>query len=125
MPIFKSIFHHLSQMGQFWQKPINRKLLVYSILLIIIQVVFITFYYDQLPRQVPLFYSRPWGKDQLVSSPYLYLLPITSFVILLLNMFLIVFFAKISFLSISLLTSSTLYSFLSLFTLIKIIYLLV
>lgn len=33
-----------------------------------------------LPPQVPLYYSRPWGAEQLAPQLFLFLLPLTSFV---------------------------------------------
>lgn len=38
-----------------------------------------------LPPVVPLFYSRPWGKDQLASPVYLVLLPVLSVLALAVN----------------------------------------
>lgn len=121
MSVFKSLFLGLSQIGVFWQKSYNRKLFISSVLLITLQTACIFYFYDRLPPETPLFYSHPWGNDQLVSSSYLFLLPITSFLILLFNIFLTLFFAKLKLLSISLLITSTLYSLLSFITLIKII----
>ena len=41
-----------------------------------------------------LFYSRPWGDQQLVPVSSIFILPVLSIVILLLNNFLAVFFIK-------------------------------
>lgn len=40
---------------------------------------------ESLPRLVPLFYSRPWGEEQLAPNKYLFLLPIFSLIIFLFN----------------------------------------
>ena len=121
MAIFKTIFLQLSELGNFWQKPTNRRLFLFSIVLIIFQSIFITFYLDNLPPQLPLYYSLPWGQDQLVSPQYLYLLPLTSLLVLLLDVFFILFLAKLKLLSLVLLVSSFSFCFLSTYTLINII----
>lgn len=42
--------------------------------------VLILFFFSQLPPQIPLYYSRPWGEDQLTQPLYLFLLPMGSLV---------------------------------------------
>ncbi len=39
-----------------------------------------------VPKQVPFFYSQPWGSSQLVPAPLLYLFPAIATIILLLNL---------------------------------------
>ena len=121
MGIFKQIFFQLSELGNFWQRPTNRRLFLFSSLFIIFQIITIVFYIDNLPPQLPLFYSLPWGQDQLVSPKYLYLLPLTSLLVLLGDVFFILFLAKQKLLSLVLLISSLSFCFFSTFTLIKII----
>jgi len=43
--------------------------------LVVIQLVIIGWFWRFLPPQVPLFFSRPWGEDQLVAPVYLFLIP--------------------------------------------------
>lgn len=44
-----------------------------------ISVLFLLFFLlKQLPPEVPLYYSKPWGTDQLTSPFFLFLLPIGS-----------------------------------------------
>ncbi len=38
-----------------------------------------------LPEKVPLFYSRPWGEEQLAEGNFLFLIPFSSFLIFVLN----------------------------------------
>jgi len=38
-------------------------------------LVFLFISWNKLPNQVPLWYSKPWGEDRLVSPSWLYLLP--------------------------------------------------
>jgi hypothetical protein len=48
--------------------------------LIVAMVSIILWFYKFLPPQVPLYYSRPWGQEQLASPMFLFLLPIGSLV---------------------------------------------
>lgn len=56
-----------------------------SLLFLIGQIVILIFFWSRLPPQVPLLYSRPWGKEQLVSPVGLFALPTLSFFVLLIN----------------------------------------
>lgn len=56
-----------------------------SFLLLTAQIVILAFFWQKLPPQVPLFYSRPWGEEQLVSPLVLLFLPITSLLVILTN----------------------------------------
>ncbi len=47
-------------------------------LLFVSSIVLILWRWRQLPPQVPLFYSRPWGADQLAHPLWLFLLPLGS-----------------------------------------------
>ena len=44
------------------------------------------------PLAVPLWFSKPWGEERLAEPIFLWLLPLTSFLILVLNFFLWRFF---------------------------------
>jgi len=41
--------------------------------------------YQFLPRSVPLFFTKPWGIEMLAPKPYLYILPIISFLVVSVN----------------------------------------
>lgn len=49
-------------------------------------VLLIVWKWQSLPPAVPLWYSRPWGEERLAHPLWLFLLPLTSFVVYLLNM---------------------------------------
>jgi len=121
MAIFKQIFLQLSELGNFWQKTTSRHLFLLALGLIIFQSLLIIFYFDSLPPQLPLFYSLPWGQSQLVSPQYLYLLPLSSLIILFIDVFFILFLAKQKLLSTILLISSLFYIFLVTYSLINIL----
>ena len=121
MKIFSSLFSQFFQIGDFWQKKYNRNLVTYTLILIFVQIIVLIFSYDDLPPQIPLFYSLPWGQNQLANTSYIFILPISSTVILIINTTLISFLAKIRFLSISLLVSPLIYSLLTLVSCLNII----
>jgi hypothetical protein len=57
-----------------------------NFLLLAAQMVVILSVWRLLPPEIPLFYSRPWGKDQLVIFPGILLLPLISFFVFLANL---------------------------------------
>jgi hypothetical protein len=84
-----SVFHQISvtiaRIGQFWQESINGIIFRWNLGIIIIQFAYCWYKYNDLPPEIPLFYSRPWGAEQLASSSQIFLLPVLSIVIMLLN----------------------------------------
>lgn len=77
-----------------------------------------------LPPQVPLFYSRPWGEEQLASKDHLFLIPITILGILIANLLLAgLLWKKSQFITKILIGLALICSFLIALTLIKIIFL--
>jgi len=103
----------------------SKNIKVANWLIIFFSFLFIGLKWRALPPQIPLFYSRPWGEDQLAGKEMVLLLPTASFGISLINEILSrvffkkrgVFFEKISF------CSSFLVSILACISLIKIIFL--
>jgi len=57
-----------------------------GLFLLIVQLAILAFFWRKLPPQVPLFYSRSWGKEQLVSPIALLVLPAASLMITLANL---------------------------------------
>lgn len=83
---------------------------------------FLIFNYFNLPPQVPLFYSRPWGEDQLARPEALFLLPLGAFFIGLINFIMaFFFFEEFPFLTRILVWSTILVFFLISIALFKII----
>ena len=84
---------------------------------------FLTLKFSVLPDQVPLFYSCPWGEDQLTAKPFLFLIPTSSLAVFLLNFTTVKLLAKRgdSFLSYIGQFFAFLFSVFGLITLIKII----
>lgn len=96
-----------------------------NVLLVMLSLGLILFKWQQLPPEVPIFYSRPWGEDQLGQKEFLFLLPFISLSVFLINKFLSFFLIKEKnfFLAKISTAISFLVSFFCFFSLLKIIYL--
>ena len=46
----------------------------------------LTFFWKKLPPQVPLFYTKPWGEEQLAKNFFLWMLPSFSLILTLINL---------------------------------------
>jgi hypothetical protein len=46
------------------------------LIILLFDFAFLIFKYFNLPPQIPLYYSRPWGEDQLARPEALFLLPL-------------------------------------------------
>jgi hypothetical protein len=124
MTLIKNVFLKLSLFGKFWQEKINGTIFKWNALTIIFQLAFILLKFDSLPKQVPLYYSLPWGAQRLAPTSSLFLLPSFSIVFSLINNLLAAFtLHSIQIVSRLLVIFSLIYSVLSLITLIHIVYL--
>lgn len=85
-------------------------------------LLFIVFHWRRLPPSVPLWYSLPWGTDQLASPYWLFLLPLGSALIFTINTLMSVYVLSeyLLFVQLSYLTSLVV-SLLSFVTLAKIL----
>ncbi|MBU2577499.1 hypothetical protein KKA69_01550 [Patescibacteria group bacterium] len=70
------------------------RLLFSNFFLILLGVIIILIKNKALPERVPLFYSRPWGEEQLAPSQYLFLIPSISFILFTVNFQLTSLFIK-------------------------------
>ena len=119
MNIFSLFFGNL---GKFWQSRSNSHLLRFNIFFLIIQIVLILWFFNQLPPQIPLFFSRNWGLSWLTSPTYIFLLPFFSLIVMLLNYPLAIYFhQKKFFLSQLLVVFSFVFCLLSAFSVLEII----
>lgn len=64
------------------------KLLAANLFLIASGLLLLFLKRNALPAAVPLFYSRPWGQEQLANRDLLFLIPLFSFLVFLLNYYL-------------------------------------
>ncbi len=122
MKFFEIIKKYLGQLGLFWQKKGNSQFLRLNLLIIGIQLAFLVYKFNQLPPEVPLFYSLPFGEEQLATTSQLFFIPIFSITIGLINtIFAAVFLPNHQLLSRLLIIFSVIYSLLSLVTIYQII----
>ena len=126
MPLLQNIFKPVASLGQFWQQSFNSKFFRWNLVFIGIQLAVLIWQFGNLPQQVPLYYSLPWGELQLVSASTLFIIPTLTIVLFLVNhLFAIGFSQKNLLLSNLLIFTSLIVSFFFLLTLLKIIYLVV
>jgi hypothetical protein len=91
---------------------------------VVISILCIAWRWWQLPPVVPLWYSRPWGLEQLASPFWLFLLPLGGLVIYFINLTVSIYItAQYLIFTQMLFLSSLLVNILSLVTLIKILFL--
>ncbi len=67
----------------------NDRILLWGIILwllcMLVSLACISLFFPKLPAEIPLFYSRPWGSQQLASKYFIFLLPIGTFILGLVN----------------------------------------
>lgn len=85
IPLINQVSIKLSTLGKFWQEEVNTRLFRWNLFFIVFQFVYLFLKYNSLPPQAPLFYSQPWGENQLTPVSSLFLLPSLSVAITLIN----------------------------------------
>jgi hypothetical protein len=98
-----------------------RRSLGFSFLFLAVSVLFLLIFWSKLPPQVPLFYSLPWGIEQLSSPVRLSLFPISTAAVIGLIFLTYKFFAKEFVLVLIVSFTGVLYAFMACLSLIKII----
>jgi hypothetical protein len=94
------------------------------IVCIVISILLIVWRWGRLPPAIPLWYSRPWGSDQLASPFWVLLLPLGGILIYYMNVAISVYMtAQYLIFTQMLFLSSLLVNILSLITLVKILFL--
>lgn len=117
---FLSLF--FGNLGKFWQASLNSRFFRYSLFLFFAQIILIIWFYNQLPPEIPIYFSRPWGQAWLSSPASIFILPLFSLITLLLNYFLaLYFYAKKILLSQLLVVLGFIVSLFSLISLLQII----
>lgn len=82
----------------------------------------LVWFWEKLPPEIPLLYSRPWGEEQLVRQPFILLLPGLSTFFSLINLRLAsFFFAQEKFLSQLIVWLNTVVTLLAATTLLRIL----
>lgn len=59
-------------------QPIVKIIFFSTIIINVLGLVFIVIIFNQLPQQIPLYYSRPWGEDQITAPIFIFILPLGS-----------------------------------------------
>jgi len=112
----------LAGLGKLWLETNVSRPLRLNLIIISLQIILIVIFFSQLPPQVPLYYSRPWGEAQLAPTHHLFILPLISILFLLINSLVsLPFIEKAIFISVSLAWAGLIASSLGLITLINII----
>lgn len=118
--MYQKISLYIAKIGQFWQESINSRIFRWNIILIIFQFAYSWYKFNDLPPEIPLYYSRPWGAEQLANSSSIFLLPILSITVLIINnLFAVLLLRSNSLLSRLLVITSLIFTSFSLFTIIK------
>ena len=95
---------------------------VLNLLAIIMSFTYLGFRVRELPPQIPLWHTLPWGNTQLSSPVFLWLIPASLTLFFIINIFLEIFvFNKSDFLAKLLCWQGVLVSFLGLLTLWRVI----
>lgn len=124
MNFFELIVQPLSELGHFWQEKGNGRLFRWNLFFICLQIGILSWKFNLLPPQVPLFYSLPWGESQLTNNSSLFMLPAISIVVLFIDsLFSVSFLKNLPLLSHLSVITSLLVSFLTSITLFKIVFL--
>lgn len=113
-----------AKFDNFWQEKTVRIATRISFAILLFILAFLLFTWQKLPPQVPLFYSLPWGEEQLASPNFLLILPFSCLCLGILNFFLAVFCLEQHSLAAKILVwVTTSLIFLASFTLVKIVFL--
>lgn len=110
-----------NQVRKNWLIHVTRRV-VFAIT--VASVIAIVFRLTSLPPLVPLWYSRPWGTDQLANPMWLFILPASNILMYATNVCLAIFFtAEYLIFTQMIFLTSLLVSLLSFIALIRILYL--
>lgn len=125
---FSKTYSSFNKLALSW-KIISKNWLValvnkFVLVIFVLSIAIIIWRWKLLPPQVPLWYNKPWGNDQLTGPLWLFILPIGSLTVYLTNIVLSIYFsADLLIFSQTLSLTSLAVSILSFITLVKIIFL--
>lgn len=112
------------KLALFWQDKNHRVALRIFLLVLFFDLLVLAVKFRSLPPQLPLFYSLPWGEEELTSPVWLLFLPLLTLLLGILNFSLAVFYVQRKPLLAKILVWLTIWlNFLLGFSLIKIIFL--
>ena len=108
-----------------WDDKIAGNCLNVTSIAIVASLFVLLFSWLRLPPEVPLFYSLPWGEEQLVSPFFLWFLPGSSLTLVFFNFAFASYFSDDKLLTRVLMVTATLYSLLATIILFRIINLII
>ena len=82
MKFWGYVVYHMSVIRTSWNGLSANRIIMLSqrtvLLLSLLSIILLVFMCQRLPPEVPLWYSRPWGENQLAHPLWLFLLPLGS-----------------------------------------------
>lgn len=119
--MIKKLINYFSLVGQLWHDKVVTLFFRWAVIVSLGQLLAIILFFNSLPPQIPLFRSLVWGESQLVVPYLLFLLPIFSVTIILINSFLAFIFQRHQLLTRLLIITSLIFSLICLVPIIQII----
>jgi len=119
--MIKKLINYFSLVGQLWHDKVVTLFFRWAVIVSLGQLLAIILFFNSLPPQIPLFRSLFWGESQLVVPSLLFLLPIFSVTIILINSFLAFIFQRHQLLTRLLIITSLIFSLICLVPIIQII----
>jgi len=119
--MIKKLINYFSLVGQLWHDKVVTLFFRWAVIVSLGQLLAIILFFNSLPPQIPLFRSLVWGESQLVVPSLLFLLPIFSVTIILINSFLAFIFQRHQLLTRLLIITSLIFSLICLVPIIQII----
>jgi hypothetical protein len=104
-----------------WQDNLSRRGIATAVFLWLAGLLLLVFFWLRLPPQVPLFFSLPWGEEQLVSPISIFLLPGGVITVILINLLCAIFLSREKLILRALCSGSAICAFLGLYAIIKIL----
>ncbi len=108
-----------------WNDKITGNCLNLALIALSASFFLLLFSWFKLPPKVPLFYSLPWGEEQLASPFYLWLLPASSLAMTIINLAFASYFSSDQLITRLLMVTASLYSLLASIILFRIISLII
>ncbi|MBI2267973.1 MAG: hypothetical protein HYU80_00830 [Candidatus Blackburnbacteria bacterium] len=103
------------------QDGFSKKFFFAGLLSLFVSLLFLGIFYKHLPPEIPLFYSKPWGQEQL-AKPILLSIPLAlSIMLFSLNLIITRYFKENSLIRVTLMISSSIVAILTSITIIRII----
>lgn len=107
------------------EEKFTKRFVIFSWIFLLCLALLLAGAFNMLPKEVPLFYSRAWGREQLVQPYFLFLPLLLSVVFIFLNSYLAGRAGEFGFLKRVLLLGACVSSFLSIIAVARVLFLLI